>query len=210
MMVWFLLGVLIQGRIIGHDVLFYPDGDGLILQDRKTKERFITRFCGIDCPEHGQEGMKQARLELQHLIQAHRYTLVKNGFDIHGRTLISLVSEKGETISTTLVKKGLCYIYPQFLDRCPSESEQILRLVQKEALQKKRGLLTRSSHHCLAQSLLNNQSESLELKTKQNQLEQSDKFHRIKRSQPVFPWEWRRNQEKNGIPFIVQIQSGKL
>lgn len=209
MMVWFLLGVLIQARIIGHDVLFYPDGDGLILQDRKTKVRFVTRFCGIDCPEHGQEGMEQARLGLQHLIQAHRYTLVKNGLDIHGRTLISLVSETGETISTTLVKKGLCFIYPQFLNHCPSESEETLRLVQKEALRKKRGLLIRSSHSHLAQSLLTNQSGSQNLKTQRNQLEKAD-LHRIKRSHPVFPWEWRRQKETNGSLFIDLVRSRKI
>lgn len=155
-MTFFLVLVgLCRARILGHDVLYYPDGDGLVLRPRTGRQRIVTRFCGIDCPEHGQRGMKEARQRAVRLIKTGSYRLIANGDDIHGRTLISLVSPAGETISTQLVRAGLCYIYPAYIARCPSESTEALLNAQREALRERRGLLASASARGLAQTLLN-------------------------------------------------------
>lgn len=189
-----------EAAIVGHDVVLYPDGDGLVLRERATRRRFVTRFCGIDCPEHGQDGMARARDFVRRIVETRRLRLVKNGLDVHNRTLVSLVvAETGETLSTLLVRTGHCLVYPKYLRRCASESPAVLLAAQREAAADGRGITRRVVQSTPTMASLSRQ-EPLHVSLQERRPAQA----------MALPWAWRRAYERRhaGKAFITSINRG--
>lgn len=70
-----ILATPTRARILGHTILFVPDGDGMKLRRDADGAIFMTRLCGIDCPEIGQRGEHDAQRFLWTLLAQHDYTL---------------------------------------------------------------------------------------------------------------------------------------
>lgn len=171
----FLVAVLVlsaRAAIEGYTVLFVPDGDGFKAREQSTQETFLTRLCGIDCPEKGQRGKESAKKRLEALLKAD-VRLVKHGYDVHERTLVSLVfqqkpreKEPSEqdardettgmfarrmgitmpTVSAQLVDEGLCFVYRQYLHNCGKEEQQALLAAERNAYTHKRNLYANPTH----------------------------------------------------------------
>lgn len=113
-----------RARVVGHTILFVPDGDGMKLRRDADGTVFMTRLCGIDCPEIGQRGEHDAQRFLRTLVTQHDYTLHAYARpDIHGRTLVSLLVRSNtsailRSVSAELVARRLCVVYEQYLARC--------------------------------------------------------------------------------------------
>lgn len=99
-----------------------------------VQSRLVLRFCGIDCPEHGQRDMARAQQFVRMQLTMHSWTLDRLGLDVHGRTLVTLRNASGNSLATLLVEEGYCVIYPRFLARCPLEEQRALRIAQEHAL----------------------------------------------------------------------------
>lgn len=138
-----LLVAACHARILGYNVVYYPDGDGMVLERRGRKTRITTRLCGIDCPETGQLAKDSAKNMLKRLVAQNDYVLVNRGVDVHGtRMVISLLPTNPalQTVSVALIESGLCRVYHQFLDVC-SEAEQVeLVAAETRAKAQKKGL----------------------------------------------------------------------
>ena len=78
--------------LLGYHVRYVPDGDGLVLVNKTDNTTVVTRFCGIDCPEAGQDGKNEAKRVLEALLAQNTFFVhVYDHPDCHGRTLISLL-----------------------------------------------------------------------------------------------------------------------
>jgi len=189
------------GGIVGYDVLYLPDGDGVFLKDRLTGTKRMIRLSGIDCPEYGQQGKDEAQTALQILLDKVDWDLIPRGTDPYGRTLASLVY--GENIlAAELVRVGLCFAYFPYLHKSPRREERVLLAAQREALAKRAGLLSLKLYRTLVSDCF---SRPLYF----------DRYPRPGRFSgqdmiPLLPWDWRHwVQQQTGLTFIDAITQFK-
>lgn len=121
------MGKPVKAMIEGHLIRFVPDGDGLLVRRIVDKKEFTTRLCGIDCPELGQGGEKEAQRLLESLVSQGNWKMhVYSELDIHGRTVITLM--KGNTSAASiLLRRGVCVVYPAYVSKC-IDKDQLLSI----------------------------------------------------------------------------------
>lgn len=101
---------------------------------QSLEARLVLRFCGIDCPEHGQRDMSRAREVVRRELSLQTWTLHRVGLDVHARTLVVLSNARGQSLAALLVREGYCVIYPQFVARCPVWEQVALREAHEQAM----------------------------------------------------------------------------
>ena len=131
-----------------------PSGAGARLVAKKGQSpriaarKHVLRFCGIDCPEHGQRDMEHARAFVENAIRTSAWRVVVLGLDVHGRTLVTLRNvASGASLATLLVERGYCVVYPAFLSRCPPDEQAALRAAQETAFARTRALASTRTPH---------------------------------------------------------------
>ena len=118
------------------------DGDTVKLSDRR-----VVRIAGIDTPEVAHDKnpeqfyAKKARDELFNILAGHKVTIREvsaNGRDRHGRIVVDLILEDGQSIAELMIRRGAAFFYPH-RDLAPEFQERLLGL-QREAIAERAGL----------------------------------------------------------------------
>ncbi len=108
------------------------DGDTIDIQHEGKTERI--RLNGIDAPEKGQDYGRRASQVLEGLIAGREVKIQAHGTDSHGRTIGDVLLPDGTNANHEMVKAGLAWWY------CRYSGSEVLRDLQIEARQEKRGL----------------------------------------------------------------------
>lgn len=102
------------------------DGDTVVAMDRGR--RVTVRLFGIDAPESGQPGSREAKAALRRLVEGRRVRIEDHGRDRYGRTLAEMFVNDID-VGLTLVRRGHAWRY---LDAAHSS-----RLAEAEASARK-------------------------------------------------------------------------
>lgn len=99
------------------------DGDTLIANCNKTELRI--RLCGIDAPEMRQPGGQESKQFVRRLFQDHgdQVSITPISVDLYGRTIAEVFIDPNGTpllVQGESLRNGQSYLYPQYLDSCPS------------------------------------------------------------------------------------------
>ncbi len=115
------------------------DGDSLLLiKGKKSRE---IRLYGIDAPEYGQPGGRDAYLWLKKNVAGKGVHVRVIDHDRYGR-MVAIVSREGKVINEELVERGLARVYPKYCRRKICEQWKKKEL---EAIREKRGLWRRQA-----------------------------------------------------------------
>lgn len=87
------------------------DGDTLVANDGKQ-----VRLYGVDCPERGQPGGKDAAQTVSRLIQGEIQLKVLYS-DRYGRSVAIVTLEDGNTLQEELLQKGMVWVAPRYCKR---------------------------------------------------------------------------------------------
>lgn len=107
----FLLSIFsLCGAEINGKVIKVYDGDTITVLDDLDGGKFRIRLVGIDAPEKGEPGDKEATAFLTDRLLGQPVIVRYKTIDIYRRPL-GIVWHKGENISEVLLKKGLVKVY---------------------------------------------------------------------------------------------------
>ncbi len=126
-------------EIFSGKVYRVKDGDSLLLA--KGKKSHEIRLYGIDAPEYGQPGGRDAYLWLKKNVAGKGVHVRVIDHDQYGR-LVAILSRDGKVINEELVERGLARLYPKYCQR-----EVCAQWKKKEqiAIREKRGLWRRQT-----------------------------------------------------------------
>lgn len=109
-----------ESRVIRGRVTWIYDGDTIRVEKNWISDSVIVRLSDIDCPEKGQpfgseatEFVKKMILDKQVRVDVIAASKRKDT-DLHGRT-VGRVWLGNRNISAELIKRGLAFVYPQYL-----------------------------------------------------------------------------------------------
>lgn len=108
------------------------DGDTVIL-DNSVK----IRLYGIDCPEDGQEGGREATATAGRLIQGQAFEVENKGRDRYGRTVAILRLPDGSTLQEGLLRAGVAWVAPRY---CKQPECQAWKALEEAASREQLGL----------------------------------------------------------------------
>ncbi len=113
------------------------DGDSLVVATGGGKREI--RLYGIDAPEYGQPGGREARLWLKKNVAGKLVHVRVMNRDRYGR-LVAIIINEGITLNEALVDRGLAQVYPAYCRRAICDG---WREKEREAIKQKRGLWRR-------------------------------------------------------------------
>jgi micrococcal nuclease len=98
------------------------DGDTLTV--RINGKSVKVRLCGVDAPEKGQPLGKESQAKLQQLVDAAggKVQVASTDRDRYGRVVAEVYLETNPEMSAQeeMLKAGMVYVYPQYIDTCPN------------------------------------------------------------------------------------------
>ncbi len=115
-------------------VLKVRDGDSLVIA--KGSRKYEIRLYGIDAPEYGQSGGREARLWVKRNV-AGKLVYVRVMNHDHYRRLVAIIISNGIMLNEALVDRGLAQVYPAY---CRRKICRRWRGKEKVAITQKRGL----------------------------------------------------------------------
>lgn len=127
--------VIIKAAFIGSETQYAKakeaiDGDSIKINQKGTTK--VVRIRGIDAPEYGQKGFKDAKAALNAMTKNQELKLVNPQLDRYGR-ITAKVEVNGQNVAERLTEKGLVY--------CSKfHPHKNIKNAQKQAIEKKKGL----------------------------------------------------------------------
>jgi micrococcal nuclease len=121
------------------DVVRVSDGDTITVRQGQREAKI--RFCGIDSPEKAQPLGKEAKANLQRLVDeaGGKVTIAEIESDRYGRTVAEVFSSKNgieRSLNEEQLKSGYAYLYAAYAGKCPNK----LAFENAEALAKSQKL----------------------------------------------------------------------
>ena len=124
-----LLVTALPQPLMAATVTRIVDGDTLILDDT-----IKIRLYGIDSPENGQPGEREATEAATALALGQRVEVEEQYQDRYGRTVAIIILGNGNTLQEALLQKGMAWVAPRYCKRheCVywKDLEQAARLSQ--------------------------------------------------------------------------------
>ena len=108
----FLLAIPLSAAEIKGKVIKVYDGDTITVLDELDGGKFRIRLAGIDAPEKGQPGDKEATAFLTRRLLGEQVSVRYKAIDIYRRPL-GTVWHKGENVSQLLLNKKLVTPYKE-------------------------------------------------------------------------------------------------
>jgi micrococcal nuclease len=106
------------------DVIRVSDGDTIAV--RQGQREVKIRFCGIDSPEKAQPLGKEAKANLQRLVDEAEGKVMISAIesDRYGRTVAEVFSSKNgieRSLNEEQLKSGFAYLYATYAGKCPNK-----------------------------------------------------------------------------------------
>jgi len=123
---------------IGRAV-FIPDGDTISVDHGGVGQ--LVRIYGIDAPEVGQRGFREARDALRGLLNGQQLHVCPRTFDKYGRVVADVFIRQNESVSEWMLENGWAWWEYRF-----ARDVLKFRALQKEARDAARGIWARQPY----------------------------------------------------------------
>lgn len=133
----FFAVTLVSAEIIAGRVASVQDGDTITLQTEATSKKI--RLAGIDAPEIKQPYGIASRHALSQDVLNQSVTVDTNKTDKYGRS-VGKVLLNGEDINLKQVRRGLAWVYTDYIKELSAEDREVYKAAEKAANDEHLGL----------------------------------------------------------------------